>query len=193
MNNYIEFNREITRRSLENRAGKKLSKKLIKRLDRILILLEKFARKNEPLLDIGFKSGLLFQILTDNGFKNLYGIDISEEAVNKSRNSGFSCEVQDVQEFELNRKFGTIVISHCLEHCPEPSKVIENIYKHLKPNGILLVEVPEEIGKNIPTKNGHYYCFSSLDELISFFPDKWELLYNVKYGKNLTCVFRKKE
>lgn len=189
--NYIEVNRKVTRKLLKKFEKEGIGEGRVNRYKRLSELLEKFADNKKSLLEIGVRCGWLFDFL--DGFEDVYGIDISDYAIRKLHERGYEGEVQNAQNFELNKKFGTIVISHCLEHCPNPSKVIKNIDGHLELNGILVVEVPQQPKENVPTEGGHYYCFSSPKELLEFFSEeKWNLLYNEQYKKSMTFVFRRR-
>ena len=101
--------------------------------------------KNMAVLDIGCSSGILLNELKDIGFEagNLYGVDISEKAINNCRANGIAnAFVMDAQDIQLDRKFDIIIASDCLEHLEDDRKALANWADLLKPNGILLVFVP---------------------------------------------------
>ena len=154
---------------------------LVKRHTLITKWLSKHMNKAEPLLEVGSCEGYLFDHLKDAGFKYLYGIDISPDAIQKLKGRGYNGEILDIHNFSENffEKYGTIVSSHSLEHCHNPKKAIENMYKMLKKGGRLLVVVPRQDKKPVPDKWEHWYHFESFDELRSFFPnDKWKLIWD---------------
>ena len=137
------------------------------------------------MLDIGIRDGAFLEVLRAKGFVDLYGIDIYEKSVKLGKEKGFNCVVADAHYFKLNKKFGTIVMSHSLEHCPYPNKVIERVYEHLLDDGILFIEVPREEGCPKPTvKDAHYYNFNNMESLLNLFDDGWEILENLIQGKN---------
>lgn len=163
-----------------------------KRHENIANLVSKYANKNGSIFEIGVREGFLFDYLKEAGFNDLYGIDISPLAIKILHERGYKGHVADAQEgFNIYGKWDTIIISHCLEHVPEPNKVINNIYEALKINGILYIEVPIQPKEKVPTKWSHYYCFESYNELLSFFNEKWNLIYNEKKPKNFKCIFEK--
>lgn len=105
--------------------------------------------KNQPkhakILDIGCSSGLLLKELIDSGFdsNNLFGIDISSQAIKNCKENGITnAFVMDAQSTELNTTFDVIIASDCLEHIKNDEKALENWHHNLKPNGLLLVFVP---------------------------------------------------
>lgn len=114
------------------------------RRDYILKILEK-TPKGSRILDIGCSSGLLLNELATNGFNidNLYGIDISEKAVENCKKNGIdNAYVMDAQNIELPKKFDIIIASDCLEHLKEDDKALSDWHQLLNDNGILLVFVP---------------------------------------------------
>jgi SAM-dependent methyltransferase len=94
-------------------------------------------------LDSGCGCGLMLKAL--NKYGKVTGIDFNEDAVNFSKKK-FDCEVLqgDLTDtsFLKNRTFDLILCSDVLEHIEEDSKVINNLLKHLKPEGSLLLTVP---------------------------------------------------
>lgn len=101
--------------------------------------------RNASILDIGCSSGTLLNDLKDMGFNpnNLYGIDISEKAINNCKNNGFeNTWVMDAQNIDLNKKFDIIIASDCLEHLEDDKKALLNWKGLLKPGGQAYVFVP---------------------------------------------------
>jgi len=194
--NYAEFNAKITKHLLSTQSQAEKEKIMKKRHLPILDIISKYANKDLPLLDIGSREGNLLKLLSKAGFKDIYGVDISEDAINILKSRGFNGEVIDAQNLNLNKSYNTIIVSHMLEHCPDMNKVISNVYNHLVDNGILYVEVPRQPKIEMPTKAGHYYHFDGLREFLSFFEEsKWKVLYTIyERGENkgrIKVLFRK--
>ena len=101
--------------------------------------------KNSKVLDIGCSSGMLLKELSKIGFKpeNLYGIDISEKAINNCKNSNLkNTFVMDAQNIDLNQKFDIIIASDCLEHLKDDENALRNWNNLLKPKGLAYIFVP---------------------------------------------------
>jgi len=191
MKDYKKVNIELTKKLIEERMNKP-NEGTLKRHKKIVEILNEYADKSKPLLEIGCREGDLFVLLEKQGFEDLYGVDISPLGIDILHKRGFKGEINDAQDLTINKSYDTIVISHCLEHCPEPSKVIDNVYNIINEGGIFYVEVPEQKKEPVPTKWSHYYCFSSWDEFYGFFSkDKWELLFKEVKNKNMKGVFKK--
>jgi 2-polyprenyl-3-methyl-5-hydroxy-6-metoxy-1,4-benzoquinol methylase len=192
MDDYIKFNRELTAKLVADNKGKGLPEGTFKRHQKIAKIVAQWADKSKDLLEVGVREGFLFDHLYSFGFKSLYGIDISPDAIKRLHERGWKGEINDVQCLTIEKTYGTIVMSHCLEHCPNPAKVIDNIYNVMDEDGILYVEVPEQPKEPVPTPWAHYYCFSSWEEFVGFFSkDKWKLMFSEVRNKNLKGVFKK--
>lgn len=114
------------------------------RRDYIISLLKEYP-KNIKILDIGSSSGILLNELVDLGFKveNLYGVDISENAIKNCKLNGIANSfVMDAQNITLDQKFDVIIASDCLEHLKDDAKALNNWNGLLKSDGTLLVFVP---------------------------------------------------
>lgn len=105
--------------------------------------------KDASVLDIGCSSGILLDELQRDGFKNdnLFGVDISEIAIQNCKSNGISnAYVMDAQHITLQNKFDVIIASDCLEHIQNDEDALQNWSNLLKPDGTILVFVPAFMG-----------------------------------------------
>lgn len=102
-------------------------------------------KENAVVLDVGCGGGTLAKILQQKGF-TVDGITIS-----KSEQSSSIPFTRDVYIFNLEnglpeevqqRKYDYVVCSHVLEHIVYPEKVLTDIFQVLKPDGLLIVALP---------------------------------------------------
>ena len=101
--------------------------------------------RTAKILDIGCSSGLLLNDLIHGGFnaENLYGLDISPEAIsNCKKNNIDNTFVMDAQAIDLAERFDIIIASDCLEHINVDQKALYNWYNLLKTNGKVIIFVP---------------------------------------------------
>lgn len=101
--------------------------------------------KDSKILDIGCSSGIFLKDLERLGFKmeNLFGIDISEKAIENCRNNGIkNAFVMDAQNISLSEKFDIIIASDCLEHLRDDNQALKNWCDLLKTGGMMCVFVP---------------------------------------------------
>lgn len=177
MKDYIKTNIKNTKRIIRKTNKDRYDRIKKNRYIPMMNLILKYADKSGSLLDIGIREGAFLDLLRDNGFTDLFGIDVFEDGVRMANERGFNCVIADAQNFNLNLTFDIITLSHVFEHVPQPEKVAENVYNHLKTGGVLYVEVPKQKKESVPTVHAHYYCFESLKEFLSFFDEsRWEIL-----------------
>lgn len=194
MYDYIELNKKNTE-ILINKGIKDPSRYERLKKNRYSIqldMLSKYITKEAYLLDIGIREGAFIEFLMENGYTNLYGIDIYERSIDIARDKGIKCEIMDAQHLDLLFKFDVVVMSHVLEHCPNPDRVLSNVYNHLNNNGVLFIEVPIELGAPKPTKkDAHYYNFHSFNDLLKLLGDKWFVLEKFVSKKRIKVVLRR--
>jgi 2-polyprenyl-3-methyl-5-hydroxy-6-metoxy-1,4-benzoquinol methylase len=107
--------------------------------------------RNARILDVGCGDGRYMKALVENGYYNIFGIDISEEQVEDARNRlGLDrVAVADALEFlrAQERHYDAILMIDILEHLDldYSIKVLTAARAALKDNGIVLVQVPNSI------------------------------------------------
>ncbi len=93
-------------------------------------------------LDIGCGGGALVERMRELGWHS-YGVDINKAATEAGRAKGLRIFCGALQEASYPDAFFDYVrASHSLEHMNRPHEVLEEIRRILKPDGMLLVAVP---------------------------------------------------
>lgn len=123
-----------------DRTFGKLSRPLYRE---VLKKLEK--AKFEKLLDIGFGTGTVLKELSQRKPNSkLFGIDISPEMV-KTAEKKIGSQVVELLTGDSDNLpwddyfFDTIITTNVFHHFPEPVKTAKEIYRTLKPGGLLLI------------------------------------------------------
>jgi 2-polyprenyl-3-methyl-5-hydroxy-6-metoxy-1,4-benzoquinol methylase len=99
-------------------------------------------KKGGKILDVGCGNGNYLEWFKSRGW-NVYGVEINEEASNICRRKGINIYNGILQDAKFKEYFFDVVsLVQVLEHMPDPSSSIKEIYRVLKPNGILLIGVP---------------------------------------------------
>ncbi len=105
----------------------------------------KHIRDNSTILDVGCGSGNISEKLILRGCK-VYGIEISEDAVQKARGKMTDVIVGDIEGIEhlpwREKFFDIIILADVLEHLKNPLKVLLKLKSYLKDDGIFLISMP---------------------------------------------------
>ncbi len=121
-------------------------------LQRKLKLINAVSSESKSLLDIGCGTGDFLKVAQDANW-NVFGIEPNEEARSiankKTKNNVF-----DVSKFPTlkDQSFDVITLWHVLEHLPDLKKEIEQLKRLLRPNGTLIIAVP-----NFKSYDANYY------------------------------------
>jgi 2-polyprenyl-3-methyl-5-hydroxy-6-metoxy-1,4-benzoquinol methylase len=108
-----------------------------------------FKRKKSKgnLLDIGCGNGYFLALCRSRGY-DVMGIDVSRWAVRYATTvlklNVFQGELSDI--FLPDHQFDVITMFHSMEHTRNPSETLLRIKDWIKPDGILIVEVPNYSG-----------------------------------------------
>jgi 2-polyprenyl-3-methyl-5-hydroxy-6-metoxy-1,4-benzoquinol methylase len=97
------------------------------------------------ILDVGCGTGILAKYIEKNKKMKVIGIDFSPKALEKARESGVECYEIDIEKGLPKRwrnKFDSILMSEVLEHIFDTDFVIDELKKVLRPEGILVLTVP---------------------------------------------------
>lgn len=93
------------------------------------------------LLDIGCGMGAFIRTAADMGIES-WGVDVSSYAVERGKNE-HPYPVELIERLpELPTDFDVVTAWHVLEHTDNPEIFIGDALRHLRPGGLLVVEVP---------------------------------------------------
>jgi ubiquinone/menaquinone biosynthesis C-methylase UbiE len=165
------------------------------------IIFNNIKKINGKLLDIGFGYGYIEELIKNSNLKlSVYGIDISDYAVNMA-NKSYKGSFKKNSVFNMKYKddfFDCVLALDVLEHFTK-NKIkiaLAKINNILKINGILIVSVPLNESNEDRLKNGHIrvYNFDLIkNELVEngFKIVKVKYLYafkNMYFLKNLVNI-----
>jgi SAM-dependent methyltransferase len=96
------------------------------------------------ILEIGCSGGVLLQQLSDDGYHNVQGVDISVSAVSAARARNVqNVAVMDASSLTFdNNSFDFVIASDVLEHLKSSIEALTNWRRVLAPAGKLIVFVP---------------------------------------------------
>ena len=97
------------------------------------------------LLEVGCGSGRFLELLKLESEVQAIGLDTEPGAIDKCRRKGCEAYCQDLIAFLEERpssRFDFVVAFHCLEHVPEPRRLLETMLSALKPGGTIFLSTP---------------------------------------------------
>ena len=113
--------------------------------------------------------------------KEVVGVDINKTEVEALRAQGYNVICGDVEQVDIGRKFDVIVAGELIEHLSNPGLFLNNMRRHLKDDGVLILTTPNRFHLYIFLKafvtgkqpsytkpiaaHVHYYDVNSLEAL----------------------------
>ena len=121
-------------------------------LKRKVKLINNYSKSGKVLLDVGCGTGDFLQASKKNGWQ-VTGIEPNEKARIIANSKTDNNVLDSKQLFELKEnQFDVITLWHVLEHLPNIEKHLSTFKKLLKPNGTLIIAVP-----NFKSYDAQYY------------------------------------
>lgn len=115
-----------------------LSNRLPARMSRWRGMGKAGVKRSTRMLDVGCGNGALLKSLERCGFQDLHGIDpFVEQSSTQPRITITKGEMRD-----LDGVYGFILLSHCLEHMPDPLLALRDVTRLCAPGGHALISVP---------------------------------------------------
>jgi SAM-dependent methyltransferase len=93
------------------------------------------------LLDIGCNEGRGLDIYAQNGYE-VEGLELNEMAAAVARRRGFAVHTAMLKRFVPANLFDVVVLSNVLEHSPDPTQMLADVRRILKPGGEVWVSCP---------------------------------------------------
>lgn len=146
--------------------------------------------KANSILDIGSGRGYtLYYLKKYYGYKKTVGTQLCSNAVKFSRKKlGLEIYNKDLLKINFkNQQFDLITIWHVLEHATEPEKYIKKIYKLLKNDGKIIIEVPN-YNSWIRKFSGKYWLGWDLKYHLTFFTPKSLKILLAKYNLQIIDI-----
>lgn len=157
------------------------------RLIKVIDIVKKYIPKNpQRILDVGCGNGYFAKKLGSiTGASEIFGIDISKNAIKEANNLKISAKQIDTDQEKLPYKdnyFDFIFCGSVIELVLNPDRLISEIYRVLSPKGILIITYPN-----------HSAWLSRLAVILGYNPyyDRLSTKYNL--GKLFLPVKKGKE
>jgi SAM-dependent methyltransferase len=99
--------------------------------------------RNCRILEVGCSAGPLMTRLQRDGYRNIVGIDCSQEAIDLCHQSQLDAQVMDARKLSFaDASVDIIIASDILEHLEDDGAALREWHRVLKPDGLLIVFVP---------------------------------------------------
>jgi len=99
-------------------------------------------KKGGRVLDLGCGAGRLLDWLKRHGWQT-YGVEISKQAAEYGKKRGLNIFNGELVETKFPQEFfDAVVINQVLEHLYDPKGILWEVYRVLRPGGLLIVGVP---------------------------------------------------
>ncbi len=106
--------------------------------------------KDSKILDIGCNLGSLINLIYEDGYKRVYGLDIRSEAINKGKQlyPQLASNLKDYNGNVIPHKansFDVVLMFDVIEHIPNLERFLEQeVYRVLKKDGIFMFQTPNK-------------------------------------------------
>lgn len=174
---YVDFE-NVFRGSREDIKG---------RLKIYLSTIEESIKSKETcgILDLGCGRGEWIELLKENGYK-AKGIDMNQVMIQLCKDLGLDVELNDAFNYlsQLeDSSLGLVTGFHLIEHLPyeKQIKLIDEIFRVLKPNGLMVLETPNP--QNILVGSGTFFIDPT--HVKPMFPDTLRFLAEKRGFKNV--------
>jgi SAM-dependent methyltransferase len=103
-----------------------------------------YDKKRTAVLDIGSGMGT-FLVAAKPYYQTAVGLDVSEQMASfVERQLGVKVFLEQFENFQFEKKFSLIHMSHVIEHIPDPKRWLDKAKEMLEPGGILVINVPNK-------------------------------------------------
>lgn len=114
-----------------------------------------------------------------NAARSVLGLDLEEAEVKKLQDKGYSMIAGDAITIDIGRQFDVIVAGEIIEHIDNAGLLLQNLKRHLTPDGLLTITTPnvffplhfvESIFcspyKTWNSQHVQWYCYFTLENLL---------------------------
>ncbi len=151
--------------------------------------LSKYNNKFQSVIDIGCSLGYTLSLFKNTG-SNVLGIEPSH-ILKRIAKEKYGVEVYTdfiTEDFNINRKFELVILSHILEHLKKPNCIISNLKNIINSKSLVYIEVPsieyfdERDLFQFSFEHINYFSFGSLSNFM--YQNGFVLVDHIVYENN---------
>lgn len=132
-------------------------------------------RNKGKLLDVGCAYGSLLKAANDQGFTS-EGIDISSYPVEQCLKNNLKATTGIISDINESNYYDIITAFEVIEHERDPLLTLKTIRDLLKPNGLLVVSVPNSNSFSSKIMGKHWFGYRHKEHLFHFTKDSLNML-----------------
>jgi ubiquinone/menaquinone biosynthesis C-methylase UbiE len=141
-----EVNKEFEMKLLRNHKNPIIRFQEHNRIRKLISMLN--VHKNDVVADIGCEDGYISSLIAPK-CRSIYCVDIDYDMLKKAKSAIKSDNAYFIQSNAENIKindstFDRVLCAAIMEHIPNPKKLIDELLRITKPNGTILIMVPNE-------------------------------------------------
>jgi 2-polyprenyl-3-methyl-5-hydroxy-6-metoxy-1,4-benzoquinol methylase len=145
----------------------------------ILDFLKEMGRKKGDLLEVGCSVGTMLKTIKEKSKFNVYGVDPSLWAFEKSREKGLKVYQKTLEEFDPGKKkFDVVLNFETIEHVFSPIEFLNKINQITKKGGYIIFTTPNYHGFDMLTLGRYYKNIHAPCHLNYFNIDSIDMILN---------------
>jgi 2-polyprenyl-3-methyl-5-hydroxy-6-metoxy-1,4-benzoquinol methylase len=149
-------------------------------------LINQASLKKGKILDIGCGTGYFLQYCKENGWE-IEGMEPDPSARSLAEKNTGKPIYTDLFSIKEDQKYDVITLWHVLEHVHKLNESIQHIHKLLKPDGTLIIAVPNCLSYDSITYDKHWAAYDVPRHLYHFTqPDMDKLLIKHNFQRTET-------
>ena len=133
-------------------------------------------KKEGRILDVGCGRGYFLMACRERGYE-VQGFDVSEDGATYVRQTlGIPVQTGNLEGAFEDSSFDVITMWHSLEHTSEPAKYLALVARWLRPDGIVVIDVPNYTGTDARMKADTWEDWDLPYHLLHFTPKSLDML-----------------
>ena len=122
----------------------------------------------DAFLDVGCGRGVLLEEFRRRGWAAV-GTQVSRTAAEAAARRGLDVRLGELPELDLpENAFRAVAFYHVLEHLDRPERYLRETHRLLRPDGLLVVEVPDAAGPGFRLLGSRNFCLDYPNHLYFF-------------------------
>lgn len=146
-------------------------------------------KKSGDVLEVGCATGLMLSLLKEKGF-SVFGNEISKKTAHEAQKRGIEVTTTPFEKIDPQKKqYDLIIFNHTLEHLEDPERVLKKVYKMLKKDGLVYIDLPNFDSFSAKTQKCNWPLLLPDEHLWQFTPNAFQILLN---RQNFEVIFTDK-